>query len=149
MKISQKGLDLIKEFEGLRLHPYKDAVGVPTIGYGTTVYPNGTRVNLYDEEITEEEAEEFLRVQVDEIYGYAVNKANTAHTMTQNMFDALVSFTYNLGGGNLRKSTLLKLHNQMNHGLASQEFKKWNKAGGKVLNGLTRRREAEKALYLS
>lgn len=102
-----------------------------------------------DGKVTKEEAEEFLRVQVDEIYGHAVNKANKAHTMTQNMFDALVSFTYNLGGSNLRRSTLLKHHNKMNHGKASEEFVKWNKAGGKVLKGLTRRRESEKALYLS
>ncbi|MGL5126136.1 MAG: lysozyme [Fusobacteriaceae bacterium] len=139
MKISSKGIQLIKRFEGLRLETYKCSANVNTIGYGHTknVVPGM--------KITESQAEDFLKE--DLIYfENAVNK-NVKIKLNQNMFDALVSFTYNLGEGNLKSSTLLKLLNSENYYEASEQFVRWNKAGGKVLTGLTRRREAERDLF--
>lgn len=141
MDISQKGIDLIKSFEGLRLEAYYDAVGVLTIGYGHT------KGVVEGQVITEEEAEELLRNDL-EIYEDAVINA-TVVDLTQGEFDALVSFTYNLGAGNLRRSTLLKLLNEDDKEGAANEFLKWNKAGGRVLNGLVRRRQAERDMFLS
>lgn len=146
MQISETGLNLIKQFEGLSLKPYSDAVGVPTIGYGNTYYENGVKVRLSDPAITEERATELLRHTVCH-YENAVNDVVKV-PMTQNQFDALVSFTYNLGAGSLQRSTLLRLLNQGNYQAAADQFTRWNRAGGRVLRGLTRRREAERALFL-
>jgi len=148
MKISDKGLNLIKKFEGFSKTPYLCPAGVPTIGYGTTRYNGGKAVSLSDGPITEEEALELLRYQVDSTYSKAVNNV-IKHELTQSQFDALTSFTYNLGASNLRRSTLLRKLNAWDTLGAANEFIKWNKARGKVLSGLTRRREAEKALFLS
>ncbi|MDX2211670.1 MAG: lysozyme [Oculatellaceae cyanobacterium bins.114] len=139
-KINQAGLDLIKQFEGLRLEAYLCPAKVPTIGYGTTA---GVKMG---DRITAEQAEDLLRKDVEK-FEKAVNSAVTV-PLTDNQFSALVSFTYNLGAGALQKSTLLKLLNQGNYEAAAQEFLKWNKAAGKVLPGLTRRRQAEQALFL-
>lgn len=139
-KINQAGLDLIKQFEGLRLEAYVCPAGVLTIGYGTT---SGVKKG---DRITAEQAEALLRKDVEK-FEKAVNAAVTV-PLNGNQFSALVSFTYNLGAGALQKSTLLKLLNQGNYDAAAQEFLKWNKAGGKVLTGLVRRREAERTLFL-
>lgn len=146
MNISENGLNLIKQFEGLSLKPYADAVGVPTIGYGNTYYENGGKVRLSDPSISEERATELLRHAVSH-YEKAV-KASVTVPLSQNQFDALVSFTYNLGAGNLQRSTLLRLLNQGNYQAAATQFVRWNRAGGRVLRGLTRRREAERDLFL-
>jgi len=146
MKLSQKGIDLIKEFEGFRSYPYLCPAGVPTIGYGATYYPDGTKVSISDDDISNEYAELILKHQVDSIYSEAVNRYVNV-TLTQNQFDALVSFTYNVGIGAFQKSTLLKHVNNENHEKAKNEFKKWVRANGKVLKGLKRRRKAEKKLY--
>lgn len=142
MKISQKGLNLIKSFEGLELKAYKDSVGVVTIGYGST----GTHVSM-GQTLTVQQAEELLRKDVSR-FEEGVGKLVKV-TINQNQFDALVSFSFNLGLGNLSSSTLLKKLNAGDYEGASLEFERWNKAGGKVLNGLTRRRLAEKELFLS
>ena len=147
MKISKDGLDLIKSFEGFRSKPYLCPAGVPTIGYGTTYYEDGTHVTLDDEPVTKKEATKMLEEQVNRVYGSTVSRYVTSDT-TQNQYNALVSFTYNLGAGNLKSSTLLKKHNRGDYKGASKEFKKWVKAGGKKLKGLERRRKAEKELYL-
>ena len=147
MKISEKGLNLIKEFEGLRLKPYKDAVGIPTIGYGNTYYEDGRKVSLSDPAITEERATELLKMVVKR-YEDAINRYVQV-PITQNQFDALVSFAYNVGNENVRKSTLMKLLNQKQYTAAADQFLRWNKAGGKTLKGLTRRRQAERVLFLS
>lgn len=147
MKTSQNGLKLIKDFEGLRLQPYVDAVGIPTIGYGNTYYENGAKVKLTDEPITEQRATELLQYVLTR-YEDAVNRYVQV-PMTQNQFDALVSFAYNVGNENLRKSTLLKLLNRGQPALAAQQFTRWNRAGGKVLKGLVRRRAAEMALFMA
>jgi lysozyme len=146
-KVNKAGIDLIKSFEGLKLKPYLDAVNVATIGYGTIEYPNGKRVTVNDPAITEEEAEQLLMHEVNK-KAEAVEKLVKVQ-INDNEFAALVSFAYNLGVGNLSKSTLLKcLNSHEDRQKLAEEFLKWNKAGGKVLAGLTRRRQAEKALFL-
>ena len=147
MKISEKGLGLIKEFEGLVLKPYKDAVGIPTIGYGNPYYEDGRKVSLSDPAITEERATELLKMVVKR-YEDAINRYVQV-PITQNQFDALVSFAYNIGNENVRKSTLMKLLNRKQYTEAADQLLRWNKAGGKTLKGLTRRRQAERTLFLS
>lgn len=146
MNISSKGLDLIKEFEGFSAEPYLCPGGIPTIGYGNTYYGDGTKVSLEDKSITKDYAECMLEKSINDVYSKCVND-NAPRTQMQRRFDALVSFTYNLGCGNLKSSTLLKKHNLGDFIGAEKEFIRWNKAGGKVLAGLTRRREAESKLY--
>jgi len=136
------GLALIKSFEGLRLEKYKDAVGKWTIGYGHLILPD----EKFPHAITEAEAEALLRTDLL-MTERGVHKAVTV-ALNQNQFDALVAFTFNLGAGNLQSSTLLKLLNQGEYAQAADQFLRWNKAGGKVLAGLTKRREAERALFL-
>ena len=145
MKISKNGLAIIKEFEGLRLKAYDDGVGVWTIGYGTTRYPSATKVKRGDN-ITEEQAEAYLLHDVSR-FENAVNRLVKV-PLTQNQFDALVSFTYNLGEGSFGASTLLRKLNARDYSGAATEFLRWNKAGGKVMAGLTRRRKAEHDLFL-
>ncbi|NUG12423.1 lysozyme [Acinetobacter seifertii] len=145
MKISNSGISLIKSFEGFRLKAYDDGVGVWTIGYGTIKYPNGIRVKAGDS-CTVQQAEDYLRNDLA-VFENAVNRLVKVK-LTQNQFDALVSFTYNLGETNLGKSTLLKKLNAGDYQGAADQFLVWNKAGGKVMNGLVRRREAERALFL-
>ena len=148
MKISNNGINLIKQFEGVRLKPYLDAVKVATIGYGSTFYENGKSVTLEDRAITKDRATEILEYQVQNVYGKAINRYVKV-PITQNQFDALCSFAYNVGIGNLQKSTLLKKLNKGDFIGAGAEFLKWNKANGKILNGLTTRRQKEQALWLS
>lgn len=145
-KVSKSGIDLIKSFEGLKLKPYLCSAKVPTIGYGTTIYPNGVKVTLKDLPITEQIAETYLAH--DLIYFEKNVDAYTTDAVNQQQFDALVSFAYNCGVGNLKSSTLLKKVNaNPNDPTIADEFKKWNKGGGKVLKGLVKRREAEVNLY--
>lgn len=149
MNISNKGLSLIKEFEGLRLNAYLCSAGVPTIGYGSTFYPNGGKVKMGDKLNDEKEAE-FLLHKTVERFENGVNRLLDKTSVTQSQFDALVSFAFNLGLGNLEKSTLLrKVKTNPNDPSIADEFLRWNKAGGKVLAGLTRRREAEAKLYFA
>lgn len=141
--INEAGLNLIKEFEGLKLEAYLCPARVPTIGYGTTVYPNGEKVSLGDT-CTEEEAHKYLISDVDK-FENSVKKLVKVE-LNENQFSALVSFCYNLGAGNLKKSTLLRRLNSGDYNVGN-EFLKWNKASGKILKGLTRRRESEKQLF--
>ena len=148
MKISQNGLNLIKEFEGLSLKPYLDVVNIPTIGWGNTYYPDGKKVTMNDKPIDELKANEILEYIANKDFASFVSKVVKV-SLNQNQFDALVSFAYNVGNGSLQNSTLLKKLNSGDYQGASNEFLRWNKAGGKVLNGLTKRREKERALFLS
>ena len=148
MKISNKGLELIKEFEGFKSNPYLCPAGVPTIGYGTTRYSNGNKVTMNDKTISKETASNILRYQVNTVYGDAVNDYTTIMN-NQKHFDALTSFTYNLGVGNLKSSTLLKKHNKGDFDSAANEFLKWVYADGELLKGLVNRRDKERELYLS
>lgn len=142
MKASDAAINLIKEFEGFRAAPYYDAVGVPTIGYGWT---HG--VTMHDKPITEAEA---TRKLVEGLTSYETGVLNCVDVdLQQCEFDALVSFAYNLGVHALETSTLLKRLNEGDYIGAADQFLRWNKAGGKVLAGLTRRREAERELFLN
>lgn len=146
MKISQRGLDLIKKFEGFSPVPYLCPAGVPTIGYGTTYYEEGLPVTIVDKVITEEMAEDLLKKHV-ETYENGVNQG-VKQTINQNQFDALVSFTYNVGVANFLRSTLLKKVNIDPYDLTIEtEFLKWVNAGGKRLTGLVKRRQTESQLY--
>lgn len=147
MQISKKGIDLIKQFEGLRLKPYLDVAGIPTIGYGNTYYDNGRRVSLRDEPITEERAEVLLGESVRR-YADAVSRYVQV-SISQNQFDALVSFAYNVGNEALRKSTLLLKLNKWLYKEAGEEFDKWVYANGERVQGLVNRRAQEKALFLT
>lgn len=142
MKINQSGLDLIKSFEGFRASPYICPAGVLTIGYGTT----GKRVKAGMPPVTKATAEQWLREDV-QVFEQAVDRLVTV-PLTSNQFSALVSFVYNIGSGAFASSTLLKRLNAKLYSEAAAQFERWNKGGGKVLPGLTRRRQAEKALFL-
>jgi len=145
-KASLKGLDVIKKYESLKLKPYLCPAGVPTIGWGSTYYEDGTRVRLTDAPISKERAQELLANTVH-VFEKAVD-SYTRDDINQNQFDALVSFAYNVGTGNLKSSTLLKKVNaNPSDETIRTEFMKWDKAGGKQLAGLTRRRKAEADLY--
>jgi lysozyme len=147
-KLSQKGLELIKQFEGLSLTPYVCSGGINTIGYGNTYYTNGKKVTLQDKPITKQQAEELLKHSLS-TYEKAVDSF-CRDDISQSQFDALVSFAYNLGTGALQKSTLIKKVNANPKDVTiADEFLKWNKAAGRVLAGLTKRRQAEANLYFS
>ena len=146
MKTSPAGLDIIKKFEGFRAKPYRCPAGVATIGYGSTYYADGKPVKLTDAPITEAQAQELLQATLAK-YEACVNGA-VKMPINQNQFDAFVSFTYNLGCGAFRKSTMLQLFNTGYAGAAAEQFAKWNRGGGRVLPGLVARRAAEKALFV-
>ncbi|MDX6916170.1 lysozyme [Pectobacterium carotovorum] len=140
--INEAGLDLIKSFEGLKLTKYLDTAGRWTIGYGHLILPHEN----FDNGITLQEADLLLRQDL-----------KTAETgvqhyvkvdLNENQFGALTSFTYNLGVENLEESTLLRLLNQGNYSAAAAQFPRWDKDGEQVVEGLLRRREAEKTLFL-
>lgn len=141
------GLNLIKKYEGLRLSSYLCPASVVTIGYGSTRYPNGKKILLGEKLASEKEATQLLLATLSP-YEDAVNKH--LPNINQCQFDALVCFAYNVGTGALIKSTLLKKA-KANHADPSilDEFLRWNKAGGKVLAGLTNRRREEANLYFS
>lgn len=146
MTLSDDGLDLIKRFESFRPRPYLCPAGVPTIGYGCTIYEDGTAVSLDDGPITEAEADEMLRRLLGR-YEAAVRRYAQVD-LEQGQFDALVSFAYNVGNEALRGSTLLRLLNGGDVAGAANQFLRWDKAGGRTLPGLTRRRQAERRLFL-
>lgn len=144
METSEKGIALIKRFEGLKLNAYLCSAGVPTIGYGNTYYPNGIKVKLGDT-ITQEKADELLKDILKKFEGIVNRKLKVK--VNQNQFDALVSHTYNTGGSN----TLFRL---INTGSDKQTIKDWIEtryitANGVKLNGLVRRRKAESDLFFS
>lgn len=143
--ISKVGIDLIKSFEGCYLNAYKCPAGVWTIGWGTTEPIDGVKPHE-GMVITQKQADELL-IKNLKSYENAVNEYVT-YSINQNQFDALVSFAYNCGNGALKTSTLLKKLNAGDVHGAANEFLRWNKANGKVLNGLTRRRETERKLFL-
>ncbi len=148
MRLDSKGYELIKTFEGLSLKPYKCQAGVSTIGYGNTFYTNGVKVTMSDAPITQEKANEMLKVIAD---SFALKVAKIVPSgLTQNQFNALVSFAFNLGVQALTNSTLLRLVKiNPNDANIAKQFLRWNQAGGKVVDGLTKRRIKESALYFS
>ena len=146
MKINQDGLDLIKGFEGVRLAPYKDPVGIPTIGVGATFYQDGRKVAMTDPPMTEAQVTELLKFHLDKFEKGVSGLVKVP--LNSNQFSALVSFAFNCGTGSLQSSTLLKKLNALDYIGASNEFLKWDKANKQVLAGLTRRRKAERDLFL-
>ncbi len=142
MKLNQAGIDLIKQFEGCKLTTYKDATGINTIGYGHTGPEAYTGAA-----ISPVRAAILLEADLTRIANSVENML--IDELNDNQFSALVAFAFNVGQGNLKKSTLLRLVNTEDMGNAAKEFIKWNKAGGKVLEGLTRRREAERDLFMA
>ncbi len=141
MQYSENGYRLTESFEGCELTAYRDIVGVLTIGYGHTganVYPGMV--------ITQQQAQDFLDQDVQSAVG-CVN-SSVRVPVTQNQFDALVDFVFNLGCGSLNESTLLRELNQGNYAAAANQFPVWVYAGTEVSSDLVRRREAERALFL-
>ena len=136
---SENGIELIKSFEGRRLVAYQDSVGVWTIGYGHTKTAHEDRL------IIKSTADRLLAEDLAEFEKYVEEYVTV--TLTQNQFDALVSWTFNLGPGNLQESTMLRKLNQGLYTEVPDEMRRWNKAGGEVLKGLVRRREAEAELF--
>ena len=142
MKISTNGIDLICSFEGLRLKAYDDGVGVWTIGYGTTVI-DGTKVKKGDT-CTLEQARSYMANDLKK-FESAVNQVKVP--LNQNQYDALVSLAYNIGVGAFLSSTLFKKLNAKDYKGAAEQFDRWNRAGGKVMRGLTNRRAKERKLF--
>lgn len=151
MQLSEKGIELIKEFEGFRSAPYKDAVGIPTIGYGNTYYLDGRKVSMSDKPLTKQEAHDLKLAIINRDFVPKVRKLleNSKVPVTQEMFDALVSLAYNIGTGAFERSSVLRHLVNGDKKAAADAILMWNKAGGKVLAGLTRRRQKERELFLS
>ena len=147
--ITPEALSLIKYFEGFRSKPYLCSAGVPTIGYGSTFYKDGTKVTLNDRPIDIDLATELLDFTISTVFLPSVIKLCPVLVNHPNRLGAIVSFTYNLGAGNLRNSTLRKRVNSELWEDAAIELLKWSLAGGKVIKGLKIRRNAEKVLFLS
>jgi lysozyme len=141
VKTSQAGVELIKGFEGVRLNAYDDGIGVATIGVG---HINGVHMG---DVITEDQADDYLRDDLGSAEA-AVNRLVKV-PLDQSKFDALVSFTFNLGAGALASSTLLKKLNSGDVDGAADEFLRWTKAGGRIMAGLTKRRISERMLFLT
>lgn len=145
MYISSNCTNLVKKYEGFRSKPYKCPAGIPTIGYGSTFYLNGVKVSMLDSEISDTFALELLEKTLND-FANKIDKVIKV-SLNQNQFDALVSFTYNIGIGAFTKSTLITKLNNCDFQGASKEFVRWNKANGKVLKGLTNRRLDEQKLF--
>jgi len=157
MKISEAGIQLIKAFEGCHNTPYRCPAGLWTIGYGHVLYPDQARLKT-PERLTYPLKTEHNRVfeydEIDELlekdierFEAGVLRLCPAADDHQSHFDAMVSFSFNVGLGNLQSSTLRMQYNRGEIESAADEFLKWDKAGGKVLRGLTRRREAEREFF--
>ena len=145
MHVSPSGVDLICNFEGLRLKAYDDGVGVWTIGFGTTKYPNGIRVKKGDT-CTLDQAKAYMQ---NDLKAFEQTVNNTVKVpLNQNQFDALVSLAYNIGSTAFKNSTLVRQLNEGNYKAAANQFNVWVNAGGKRMQGLVNRRAAERTLFL-
>ncbi len=145
----QSTVNLIAQFEGLKLQPYLDSVKIPTIGYGTTVYPNGTKVNIHDVEITKQQALDYLLDHLNKNVLPYMNNHITVE-QNQNQVDALASLIYNIGAGAFIKSSVLTaINNQSSIDNIKAHWLVWNKGGGQVLQGLVNRRLKEFNTYIS
>lgn len=142
--ITQEGLNLIKHFEGFEPEIYLDAAGLPTIGYGHLIRPGGEH-KMFENGISEPAAQALLAKDVWSAERSVLRLISVP--LTDGQFDALVSFTFNLGGGALQRSTLRRKVNREEHEEVPREFMRWVWAGGRKLKGLVRRRFAEAELY--
>ncbi len=148
MKLDDNGYKLIQGFEGLSLVPYKCSAGVATIGWGATFYPSGKKVTMQDTPISLATAKWMFKETVDK-FATDVDKMIKAN-INQNQFNAIVSLAYNIGLAGLAKSSLLrKVNVNPSDATIRNSFLVWNKAGGKVVNGLTKRRTIEAKLYFA
>ena len=147
MKLSDNGFTLLGELEGIVLRPYKDSVGIPTIGIGSTYYEDGTKVKMTDKAITKERAIQLAK-NVVKSFEEQVNKSILL-PMTQNQFDAMVLLCYNIGKSGFARSSVVRNFNLGNIQKAADSFLLWNKAGGRVVQGLVNRRNKERSLFLS
>ena len=140
MNVSKVGVDLIKQFEGCKLRAYRDAVSVLTCGWGST------GPDIRDDTVwTQEQADKRLMTHLELVEGCL--DRNVTVPLNQNQFDALACWIYNLGCGNFQASTLLKKLNAGDYAAVPDQIRRWNRAGTNVLAGLTKRREAEAALF--
>ncbi|WP_394260761.1 lysozyme [Moraxella boevrei] len=153
MKLSNKGFEMLAVFEGFRSNPYRDSVGVATIGYGNTYYLDGSKVKMTDPPISKDEAKRLKMAVINKDFAPAVNNLLEhqikAGQINQNMFDALISLAYNIGVGALAKSSVIRHLKNGDKQASADSFLLWNKAGGKVLKGLVNRRNAERAGFLA
>lgn len=147
LRINEAGLELIKHWEGWRESPYLCSAARPTIGYGSTWDRHGNAVTLDHPNITKKQGEYLLQREVRHSEA-AIRKLVKAE-LTENMFSSLCSFIYNVGSGNFQSSTMRMKLNRGLHEDAANEFKKWRKAGGRVVRGLVLRRKQERELFLS
>jgi len=145
--INESGLHLIKIFEGFSSKAYRCPAGVATIGYGTTRFPDGSRVTMDSPKITEDEGKALLRGQLVRIENDIRDLVRVP--LNENEFSALCSWTYNLGSGRLQSSTLRAKLNRNDKLGAANEFPKWRRAGGRIMRGLVRRRAFERRLFLT
>lgn len=143
--LSDNGMNLLEQFEGLRLEAYLDSANIATIGFGSIRYPNGNKVKLGDK-TTKAQAKEYKLHDLKE-FESTVN-TSVKVPLTQNQYDALVSLSYNIGSGAFKNSTLLKKLNSGDYKGAAEQFLVWNKVSSKKVQGLVNRREAERNLFL-
>lgn len=159
MQASERGIELIKSFEGFRTFPYFCSAKLHTVGYGHVLYPDQARLKTPERASYPLKPEHNRIWDADEIdalleadllrFSSGVLRLCPAAADNQCHLDAMVSFSFNVGLGSLQSSTLRQRYNRFDYDGAADEFLKWNKAGGKILAGLTRRRAAERALFLS
>lgn len=147
MLLETEAIELIKRFEGFRAKPYLCSAGVPTIGFGSTFYEDGTKVTLQDAPIGPDRAKSLLDLTLNKIFIPGVLRCCPILINHPKKLGAIVSFAYNLGVGRLQASTLRRRINEQNWEAAANEILKWNLAAGKVSKGLDVRRKAEKALF--
>ena len=145
--INERGIEMVKSFEGISFKPYLCPANVWTVGYGATVSRTGGPIDLDMEPISETEAEALLIRDLESSEGWVRRLIKTA--LTENQYSALTSFTFNVGAGALQRSTLRMKLNRSEYQGAADEFPKWRIAGGRILAGLVRRRAAEQALFLA
>jgi lysozyme len=148
-QLDQAGIDLMIQFEGCILHPYRDQVGIPTIGIGMTYYPGtGKKVTMQDPPITQQQANDMF-LEISKPFAMAVY-STTRDDLTQNQFNACFSLCYNIGTGGFKNSTVHRLVNEKVTGdQLKAAFLMWTKAGGKVLRDLVKRRTKEYEVYMS
>lgn len=153
MKLSQKGLALIQQFEGFSAKPYLDRVNVCTIGYGCTYYLDGKKVKLTDKPLTKAQASELQLAVINRDFAPKIatllDNQIKSHFVTQTMFDACVSLAYNIGMANFSGSSVVRYIKVNNKLKAADSFLLWKMAQGEVLQGLINRRVAERKVFLS
>ena len=143
--INDKGLAIIKHYEGVSYNPYLDPIGIPTIGYGSIFGLDSNRVDMGHRRITESEATDLLIRECQEAEHAIARLVRVP--LTSNQRSALISFVFNVGSGNFQRSTMRMKLNRKDYEGTAKEFWKWRRAGGKIFKGLVRRRASEEQLF--